>query len=270
MAKFKHNKKRNTAFLYETIVLELTKAILKSDEKSKGKISNLIKESFRYGTHLHRELKLYHALTKTKNVNPLTAEKILLEVKRNRADLDNKKLLSEQNKLAARIKKTLSDEIMSNFVPDYKTLATISQIFSKKPSIKTKILLENEIIGQMSISKNPPNKKMVPIDNIIYKTFVKKFNQEYSNTLGGEQKKLLNKYVSSFSDNGLELKVYLNEEVGRLKSVLNKSLLIEEFVADNEMQEKAKSVLSILNSYKNTKPSKEMVQQVIKIQELVK
>jgi len=98
---------------------------------------------------------------------------------------------------------------------------------------------------------------------------VKKFNKEYDNNLLKEQKELLNKFISSFSDNGLELKLYLNEEVGRLKTVLKKSLLIEEFVADEDMQKKAKDVISVLESYKDTKPDKDMVQQVVKIQGLV-
>ena len=64
-------------------------------------------------------------------------------------------------------------------------LATISQIFqSVELDIKTRVLLENEIIGQMSISaKEAQKKKMVSIDNIVYKTFTKKFNREYSNEL---------------------------------------------------------------------------------------
>ena len=57
---------------------------------------------------------------------------------------------------------------------------------------------------------------MVPIDNI-YKSFVKRFNQEYSDKLLPSQKELLNKFVTSFHNNGLELKNYLNEEVGRLR-----------------------------------------------------
>ena len=80
---------------------------------------------------------------------------------------------------------------------------------------------------------------------------------------------MLNKYVNSFSNNGLDLKLYLNEEIGRLKKEINKSLLIEEFVKDMQMQEKAKTILSTLNSYKEQKPKKEMIQQVMKIQSLV-
>ena len=268
MAKYKHNKKRNTAFLYEALILELTKCILKEDKEGKEKFLKFIKESFSARTLLHQDLKLYHALSKTQNVCPITAEKILTEVKRRRKTIDKRKLLQEQNQLTRRIKKNLSDNIMSNFVPSYKFLATISQIFNERTSIKTKVLLENEIIGHM-ISKTGEEKKMASIDNLIYKTFANKFNEKYSTDLIKEQKELLAKFVSSFSDNGLQLKVYLNEEIWRLKSEINKSLLIEEFVADPQMNSKAQEVLSILDSYKNAKPNKEMVKQVAQIQSLV-
>jgi len=268
MAKYKHNKKRNTAFLYEALILELTKCILREDNVGKKKYLKFIKESFSARTLLHRDLKLYHALSKTQNVCPITAEKILAEVKRRRRNIDKRKLLQEQNQLTRQIKKNLSNNIMTNFVPSYKFLATISQIFNEKTSVKTKILLENEIIGHM-ISKTGEEKKMIAMDNLVYKTFAKKFNKEYSTGLIKEQKELLAKFISSFSNNGLDLKFYLNEEIWRLKKEVKKSLLIEEFVADPEMLSKAREVLTILDSYKNEQPNKEMVKQVAQIQSLV-
>ena len=46
--KVKHNKKRNTAFLYESLVKELTKAIVRQQEERKGKIIKIIKENNRF------------------------------------------------------------------------------------------------------------------------------------------------------------------------------------------------------------------------------
>ena len=92
MTTFKHNKKRNSGFLYETLILELTKSILEQNLVSKKQITALIKESFKRGTLLYQDLKLYHSLSKTKNVNSTTAEKILVEVKADRKSIDKKKL----------------------------------------------------------------------------------------------------------------------------------------------------------------------------------
>lgn len=62
---------------------------------------------------------------------------------------------------------------------------------------------------------------MQHIDNLTYKTFVNKFNETYDKTLRAEQKELLTNYIVSFSDNGVGLKSYLNEEIGRLKNAVN-------------------------------------------------
>ena len=269
MVKFRHNKKKNSAFLYEALVLELTKAILRKDDGSKASIAALIKEAFRFDTLLHQELKLYHSLTKTQNAHPRTAERILAEVIRERSTLDKKKLLSEQNKLVRKMNKLLSEKSFNNFVPNYKSLATIYQIFNQRNSIKTKVLLENQIIKGMIVSEGTDKKQMVPIDNLVYKTFTKRFNATYSSELLKEQKELLSKFISSFVDNGVHLKLYLNEEIARLKSDLKSSLIMEEFVSDSEMTNKIKVLVKLLEEYKTQEPKKEMVEQVIKVQSLV-
>ena len=269
MVKFKHNKKKNSAFLYEALVIELTKAILKKDESSKTQIASLIKESFRFDTSLHQELKLYHSLTKTQNAHPRTAERILSEVLKQREIIDKKRLLSEQNKLVRKIKKMLPEDTFNNFVPNYKSLATIYQIFNQRSTIKTKVLLENQIIKGMILSEAKDKDQMVPIDNLVYKTFTKKFNNEYSGELLKEQKELLSKFVSSFVDNGLRLKLYLNEEISRLKKDLKKSLMMEEIISDATMTNKVQAIIESLEEFKNEEPKKEMIQKVIKVQGLI-
>ena len=78
----KHNKKRNTAFLYETLVKEMTRAALQSDAKAKIAIASILKEHFHVNSLLHKELNLYKTLCEVRNVERHTAEKILTEVKR--------------------------------------------------------------------------------------------------------------------------------------------------------------------------------------------
>ena len=267
MAKFKHNKKKNSAFLYEILIQELTKAVLSKDKKLQTKITSFIKESFYKDSMMYRELKLYHAITRTQHINVLTAEKILNEVKIRHKEIDKKKLLSEQNKLSKRIRTLLSDEAFSNFVPSYKDLASLAQIFNNRIAVKSKVLLENELIDKMTVKNS--DEKMVPIDNLVYRSFSKRFNDKYGSELIEEQKNLLNKFVTSFGDNGLELKSYLNEEVGRLKSEMKEALLKDEFLADDQMLLNAHKVLEILESCKNKKPDKKMVEEIIKIQGLV-
>ena len=75
--KKRHNKKRNTAFLYEILVRELTKAIVENDSRRKKSVLRLIKEFYYEGSALHKELDLYHALLDQSGVEEKMAEKIL-------------------------------------------------------------------------------------------------------------------------------------------------------------------------------------------------
>jgi hypothetical protein len=268
MTKFKHNKKRNTAFIYEILVRELTRAIMKNDQQLQEEISTLIKKSFSKNTNLYKELKLYRAITETKSVGVLTAEKIVNEAKSQHDKIDKKELLEEQNKLTRIIKKKFSDKIYNNFVPNYKELASISQIFNNNLNIKSKVLLENELVGGMILKEE--KKEMVPIDNLVFKSFVKRFNDQYGDTLMKEQKDLLTNYILSFQNNGLELNYFLNEEVTRLKQVISESKAHEEIKGDQNILENVEKVDSILSSYTQRKPDLEMIKEVLKIQELAK
>ena len=221
MSKFKHNKKRNSAFLYEALIQELTKAVFEKNVEKQQEVLSMVKESFSKNTLMYKELKLYESLTKTKNVDELTAEKIINETKKQHSSINQKELIEEQNSLSRKISKQLSSSVFSNFVPNYKDLASVFQIFNSGVSVKSKILLENEVVKSMSSKKIEEN-KMVPIDNIVFKSFTKRFNEEYGDKLIKEQKELLNRYITSFGSSELDLNIYLNEEIGRLKKELKK------------------------------------------------
>ena len=71
-------------------------------------------------------------------------------------------------------------------------------------------------------------------------------------------------------DNGIELKVFLNEEVARLKKVVKRSLTLEDIKNDLEMENKTKKVLSILDEVKEKNIDKHLINKIFKIQKLVK
>lgn len=109
---------------------------------------------------------------------------------------------------------------------------------------------------------------MKPVDSLVLTSFIDKFNNKYSDKLTTEQNKLLNLYIMSFSDNSLSLKSFLNEEISRLKKVVEESIEIEEFTADDEMKEKASRIIEKLNSFKASQPSESVISTVLKTQAL--
>ena len=64
--KIKHNKKRNTAFVYEALVKEATVAILKNDSERKSKAIKIIKKQFNEHTEIGKELTLYNLIVNKK------------------------------------------------------------------------------------------------------------------------------------------------------------------------------------------------------------
>ena len=78
----KHNKKRNTAFLYEALVKEVAKSVIEKDLQRKGLLVSIIKEHFNVQTHLGKELQLYRALASSEDMEANIAEKLIQEAKR--------------------------------------------------------------------------------------------------------------------------------------------------------------------------------------------
>tara|TARA_Y100000289_G_scaffold64118_1_gene75525 strand:- start:1251 stop:2096 length:846 start_codon:yes stop_codon:yes gene_type:complete len=267
--RLKHNKKRNTAFVYEALVRELTKSIVKNNKNKQNKIVSIMKEHFAKGTELNKELDLYKSVYETRHIEKRLAERIVLEAKQRYFDLDKRAVFQEQSALINKINKTLSNKIFQTFVPNYKNLATVYSIFQETLPVRDRVLLEENIVDQMSASAQTIQENQQPIDNIVYGTFINKFNEEYSDALNENQKTLLEKYISSFSDNGIEFKYFLNEELGMLKKKVKLCFERDMIKQDPSLSDKLNKVYSILESYKDKDVDTELVEIVLKTQELI-
>tara|TARA_Y100001963_G_C6782593_1_gene450832 strand:- start:2254 stop:3087 length:834 start_codon:yes stop_codon:yes gene_type:complete len=267
--KARHNKKRNTAFVYEALIREATAAALKNDTAQCNKIVALIKKHFKAGTVLRQDLECHRSLYESRGFDQTTSEKILKEAKLASRLLDPEGLFKAQSKLIDDINKELDSSVFNAFVPNYKTLASISQIFSLKTSPRDQVLLEQELLTTMCGTPQTTDEN-TDIDNLVVKTFVEKFNKKYGDELLQEQKDLLTCYISSFADNALELKMFLNEEIGRLKSSLKKAQHTPEIQSDEEMSIKTQKVVELLNNFATESINEEVLLTVLKTQSLVK
>lgn len=269
--KLRHNKKRNTAFLYEVLIRHLTKSVLDQDATKKREVSNIIKKHFKKGTTLREELDLYNLVSGSEKYDYHVAEKMLFEAKRSFNKIDKDQLFSEQSEAIKEINKLIGKDAYSVFIPNYKSLASIQQIFSTETPVKTRVLLEDKVLRNLCILREQKEAaEMQPIDNIVYRSFVKKFNEQYSEELLEEQRVLLGKYIASFADNGLDLKTFLSEEVSRLKGELGTILKKEEVLVEEGTTNKIKEVVNVIDGFREQEVNQEMVEKVLKIQSLVK
>lgn len=267
--RLKHNKKRNIAFVYEALVRELTESVVKNNKNKQNKIVGIIKEHFGGESLLKEELDLYKSIYETRHIEKNVAEKIIYQAKSRHDGLDKKKLFQEQSALINKINRILSNKVYSNFVPNYKTIASVYSIFQDSLPVKDRVLLEENIINQMSASLNAESTVQQPIDSLTYGTFVKSFNQEYSEVLSENQKELLGKYISSFADNGIEFKIYINEEMSRLKENLNKVKDSDIIKSNNTIVEKLEKVYTVLDETKNRPIDTETVEIILNTQQLL-
>ena len=181
--------------------------------------------------------------------------------------LDTQGLFISQSDLIDDVNKELTPEVFNNFVPNYKTLASIAHMFSDKSSPKNSVILENKIIDNMVAEEDQQN-ILEPIDNLVLNSFVGKFNEKYQDQLLENQKVLLNYYITSFADNGLALKTYLNSEITRLKETFSDSLESEIIKEDEELSSKTKQVIEKLDNFYKEGINEKVVLTVLKTQEL--
>ena len=116
---------------------------------------------------------------------------------------------------------------------------------------------------------NAEKKEMEHIDNLVFKKVIENFNQKYNGQLLNEQQELLNNYILSFNKNSVEFKVYLNEELGRIKASLANLKEEEDIRHDNDMLNKLHEVEEIVGRFQTRKIDTKMIEKVMSIQSLI-
>lgn len=267
--KAKHNKKRNTAFLFEALVKEMAKSVISKDEERHRVAAQIVKKHFAKGTALYEELQLYRAILETKETTEDIAKRVVLEATLRFNNVDRRSVFSEQSDLIRQINYNLGADVYANFVPNYKNIATVSQMFSNLTPVAEKVLLENKVIEFMTEkAEKKQETTLEPIDNLVFKTFAKRFNEQYSQKLTTEQREVLMRFVYSMSDNGVSLKSYLNEEIGRLRGVIVESKELSEVKTDDSMLAKTEKVVEFLDSLKDVPLDEAIIKKILKVQEL--
>ena len=257
----KHNKKRNTAFLFEALCKELTKAVVDKNSEYKNKIIKVVKEAFSSQSTLKKELDIYKSVLESGNPSARQAEKIYDEAATQYGDLDKEKIFNEQSDLISAINKSLSSEIFNNFIPSYTAMATAHQLFNVNLNPKKRVILRERMLSSMiaPVLSEGQDFRKVPADKLAHKLYVEKFNETFKDSLLENQKALLSKFINSFADNGLELKIFLNEEITSIRGV------IEENKGDDSKME---SVLETIDGFRGQWITTDLLKKVLKLQQL--
>ena len=269
MKNIKHSKFKNTGFIFELLVRQITSEIMSG--KTNSKAEKILKEYFSAKKELSKELKLYQYLINEKYNSESKAEKFVETVCEARKRLDEQKLTKEKYNLIKEIKEAYNiDDFVKSPISNYKNLASIYKIFeatTTKESFEPKDIVNSKFtIVENIINSSIENKDKKVNDRVLeeyrkqdeevrmlsYKMLVENFNKKYNN-LSEQQKNLLKEYINNINNTG-KLKEYCNSEVNSLSEGLKD---IGSKVSDKVTKIKLAETISNIKKIKSVKKLKE-------------
>jgi len=268
MKKIKHSKFKNTGFIFELLVRQVTAEIMSADKSLAEKI---LKEYFNSKKELSKELKLYQYLINEKYNSETKAEKFIDTILEARKRLDEKKIVKEKYNLIKAIKETYNlDDFIKSPISNYKVLASIYKIFetisSKEQFDPTDIVSSRFTITEGIINTSIQNKDSKIKDAVVeeykkqdenlralsYKFLVENFNKKYKN-LSEEQKSLLRHYINNINNTG-KLSEYVSNEISNIINSLKEA---GSSVSDKVTKIKLAETISNIKKIKSVKKIKE-------------
>jgi hypothetical protein len=268
MKKIKHSKFKNTGFIFELLVRQITSEIMSNNKSVAEKI---LKEHFNSKKELSKELKLYQYLINEKYNSESKAEQFINTILEARKRLDETKLIREKYNLIKEIKETYNlDEFIKSSISNYKTLASIYKIFetvtSEEQFDPTDIVSSRFTIAENIINSSIENKDVKIKDAVLeeyrkqdedlravsYKLLVESFNNKYKN-LTNDQKGLLREYINNINNTG-KLNEYVENEVTNLITALKE---VGSKISDKVTKIKLAETISNIKKIKSVKKIKE-------------
>ena len=119
----------------------------------------------------------YTPLTQKVDTTQFVAEKIILECKKRHNQINQSEIFTEQSRLIKRINMDLGKEVFNTFVPNYRSYATVAQIFNTKTSVAQQVLLEEKIAKELISEENTETELLEAADSLVVKSFVSRFNK---------------------------------------------------------------------------------------------
>tara|TARA_B100001250_G_scaffold329855_1_gene294629 strand:+ start:4568 stop:5410 length:843 start_codon:yes stop_codon:yes gene_type:complete len=225
--KQKHSKYKNTGILFELLTRQLTAETISG---TSNKSLNFLKKHFNSKTEILKEYKIYHTLATQKYKKESQATMLIEELIKSHENLSKSQLRREKYNLIKEIKDNYNvGDFFKSKINNYKIMASIYNLLENKSSnplsiVKSKTTILENITGiKKQIKKDPIiesyNKQDKDTKLITYKVLLEKFNEKYTD-LAENQKLLLKEYVNNVT-NSPSLKLYINEEIKKVKDKLS-------------------------------------------------
>lgn len=282
MRQIKHSKFKNTAILFELLTRQITLEVLNGDKTQKAR--KIVREFYKPGTELNKELRLYQLLQNEKYNNESRAEKFVDTINEAHRNLDTKKISKQKYELVKQIKENFDmDKFLSSPIKNYKVMASIYKVFESKfqrdydikDVFDSKITLVENITSKKVNSNFRKDKLQKLVEEyqkqdkdvrlLTYKILIESFNKKYS-VLGDNQKNLLREYINNVNNTSKFTEYYKQkskETVSELSKLSNK-------IDDAVTKIKLKEVINVLKSQKiNRTVTDNQVSSLMNVYELI-
>jgi hypothetical protein len=249
-----HNKKRNTALLYEFLVRTISTALVENDKKKSSVALRILRRHFKPGTQLYKEFRLFNALVKTTVSSDAVSSSIISEARMAASQADIDSLDREKSLLIRNINHLIKDE---NFydqpVNEYRMYATIQTLLNewrKSPGTADIVSIakyEDQLRSWLTSEKKASD-QFVTEDTpgesrLLMKVMMKKLNEKYSNSLNNEQREIVRSYAfSAANDDSSTIRKKL-EEV--------KEELLHAMIGYSQGHAESKYIIEKINSVKS-------------------
>jgi hypothetical protein len=255
MKKIKHSKIKNTGILFELLSTQITSDMINN---KKSPAIDILKEYFKKGTNLNKELSLYQTLLKEKFSNEDRANRLIDEVLKLNREINKSLLKKEKYNLIREIKAHYAlEDFVKNKINNYKVYASVYKLlenkdftFSPSEIVTSRFTLVEFITSKPSDGKTVRShiveefsKHNNEVRKLAYKIIVDKFNQKYQN-LSVREKSLLREYINTISDSP-KMKEYINTELLNSKKSITK---LSKSVSDSAVKIKLNEVSNIIDS----------------------
>lgn len=275
MKKLKNSKYKNTGFILDVLIRNMTTEILNSKDQNS---INIIRKYFNKNTELSKEVRIYQTLSengKSKNI----CEKLIDAVKQTHKSIDRHKLSKEKYKLIGEIQEKFD---IKNFfdtrVEKYPIYASIYKLLEYSIEDNPETYLTNREFLIESISKTENGSTAKTVEDVIYensqtpddrkmifRSLIKMFNEKYSR-LNSPQKKLLTKFINENTTDTAFLR-FCQLEASKVKTALK---LISEKTPDPVLKIKLAELSKLAVLVENaTKMKDSHVSSLLKFYELI-
>jgi hypothetical protein len=254
MSKLKHSKFKNTGILFELLVRQIASDTLAGKNSPALEV---IKNHFKKGTELSKELKMYQALTKETFDSQYKAQEFVNIILQERGNLNESILRRQKYNLIKSIKESfVMEDFFKYRVTNYREMASVYKLFehtqvtSPKEYVDCKnTILETITKKDVEIVTEATNKEYAAqpkeVRMLAYKFLIDSFNSKYTK-LSQSQKLILRNYINNV-DNSSKLRKFVVSEVKKLKAEFGK-LKINDKVTQIKLNETVNLIDNIISS----------------------